>query len=105
MNNYQINAIDYLRRHLEHKPDELVQITKFDVQPTDYGKIWVAVDFGCPNAPNSMLAILAEMDNWLVCIGKRGKIEAWVYPDSVKDFAGKTWCRIHIIKHVYEDSK
>ena len=69
-----------------------------EVMRTSYGTAWVAIRPDIPTlGEDNLLRNLERIETWHVHIGKRGKLEAWTYPKSLQQFAGKTWCGINIM--------
>jgi hypothetical protein len=69
-----------------------------EVKRTSYGTAWVTIRPDIPSLPETnALRGCERIDSWHVHVGKRGKLEAWSYPHSLDQFAGETWCGIHIM--------
>ena len=43
-----------------------------------------------------MLRFLETSDRWFVLCGKRGGLRAMDYPQSLREYKGKSWCGINI---------
>lgn len=60
--------------------------------------VWVTVRPDIPSLPpGNALRVTTAIETWHVHIGKRGKLEAWTYPRSLDQFAGREWCGIHVM--------
>ena len=102
MNKSQTNAIERVRhliqRNISTSSAERYgqKITKFEVEPTTYGTLWVSVEVDDTALPDSNLLKFMDHAHWLISIGKRGGITAHTYPRSLEQFAGSNWCGINI---------
>lgn len=101
MNKYQQQSIAFVKNHitrdLDTNPKYNDQITVFKTELTDYNTVWLTVETELMGLPvNSVLRAL-DHNHWHFHIGKRGKIEAYSYPDSYKQFKGqKVFTHIHV---------
>ena len=102
MNKAQQTAIARLRRFIEQQEIERrpanygAQITRWDVQPTDYGTLWVTAETELTGLPAGNLLRALDHTHYFVSIGKRGALTMKIGPKSLDQFEGRQFLGINI---------
>ena len=99
MTKSQQAAIEYLKGLLQdpdRKYGDMITEGGLTITETDYGPIWLAVTTEAANSEGTVLQYVSHA-YYFFKIGKRGKIEAFQYPEKWDQFAGSTFVRnIHV---------
>jgi hypothetical protein len=102
MNKSQTKAIERVRHLLQSRISESAaekygqKITKFEVEPTDYGTLWVSAEVDHTALPDTNLLKALDHEHWLISIGKRGAITAHSFPRAFEQFAGSGYLGMNI---------
>lgn len=102
MNKSQTAAVERVRRLIQGGITQVSaerygrKITKFDVETTTYGTLWISVEVDDTALPDTNVLKFMDHEHWYISIGKRGAITAHSYPRSLEQFAGSSYCGINI---------
>jgi hypothetical protein len=93
MNKSQQQAIDFFRSFLERELDKNEErgdtIVQFDVEATEYGSIWITARTDMLKLGEGNLLRALSGQYWLVLVGKRGALDAKMFPKCFDQFRGK----------------
>src|SRR6188768_3802995 len=88
----QARAIESFRRYVAQQLDtnpERQDTLTFDLQPTDYGVVWVKATTDMVGLPETNLLRFVSRQHWFVKVGKRGALDVKSAPSSYKQFKGQ----------------
>jgi hypothetical protein len=92
MNASQTRAIESFRRYMQTQldTDPARQDTlAFDLQPTDYGIVWIKATTDMVGLPETNLLRYVARQHWFVKVGKRGALDVKCAPKSYEQFKGQ----------------
>jgi len=92
MNASQTRALESFRRYVTQQLDtnpERQDTLEIDVQPTDYGVVWIKATTDMKGLPETNLLRYVARQHWFVKVGKRGALDVKCAPDSYKQFKGQ----------------
>jgi hypothetical protein len=85
---------------------ETIIVYEVEVRATTYGTAWVTIRPDIPSLPpGNALRTMTMIETWHVHVGKRGKLEAWMYPRSLEQFAGGEWCGVHVRRAAKKETR